>query len=243
MVRPNSSDVLNDLAPTGRLRAAINFGNPVLAQKAPDGAPRGVTVDLAGELARRTGLPLDLVPFDAAGKVFEAMKEGALDVAFIAFDPVRAVELEFTPSYVIIEGTYMVTLDSPLREVADFDRPGIRIAVGHGSAYHLYLERALKHATLVPAPTGGQAIAAFVADRLEAAANVRQPLVKYAAENPGYRVIGGRFMEIRQAMAVPKGRLAAAGYLGAFIEEQKASGFVAAALVRSGQDATVAPPA
>jgi polar amino acid transport system substrate-binding protein len=242
-VRPNSPEILKDLAPTGRLRAAINLGNPVLAQKAADGAPKGVTVDLARELAQRIGLPLDLVAFDAAGKVFDALKSGALDLAFIAIEPVRAAELEFTAPYVIIEGTYMVPLASSLREIADFDRPGIRIAVGRGSAYHLYLERTIRRATLVPAPTGGEAIATFVADKLEAAANVRQPLADYAAKNPGYRVIGSRFMEIRQAMAVPKGRLAAAGYLGAFIEEQKASGFVADALAKSGQDAAVAPPA
>lgn len=243
-VRPNSPEILKDLAPTGRLRVAINLGNPVLAQKGDDGAPKGVTVDLARELARRTGLPLDLVTFEAAGKAFDALKSAALDVAFIAIEPVRAAELEFTAPYVIIEGTYMVRVNSPLKTIAEFDRPGIRIAVGRGSAYHLFLERTIKHATLVPAPTGGQAIDMFVADNLEAAANVKQPLVKFAAANPGYRVIEGRFMEIRQAMAVPKGRTMAADYLRSFIEEQKASGFVADALARSGQDdAAVAPPA
>ncbi len=240
-MRPNSPDILKDLAPTGRLRFAINLGNPVLAQKGDNGAPKGVTIDLANELARRTGLPLDFVLFDAAGKVFNALKTGAWDVAFMAIEPVRAAELEFTAPYVIIEGTYMVRIDSPLMAIPEFDKPGLRIAVGRGSAYHLYLERTIKNATLVPAPTGGEAIAMFVADKLDAAANVKQPLVKYAAENPGYRVIDGRFMEIRQAIAVPRGRLAAAGYLSAFIEEQKASGFVADALARSGQEAAVAP--
>ncbi len=240
-MRPNSSDILQDLAPTGRLRVAINLGNSVLAQKGNGGAPKGVTVDLAHELARRTGLPLDLVTFDAAGKAFDAVKSGALDVAFIAIEPVRAAELEFTAPYVIIEGTYMVAQDSPLQKIEDFDKPGIRIAVGKGSAYHLYLDRTIKHATLVPAPTGGQAIAMFVTDKLEAAANVKQPLLKYVEGNPGFRVIPGRFMEIRQAMAVPKGRTLAADYLRSFIEELKASGFVADALKRSGQDAAVAP--
>jgi polar amino acid transport system substrate-binding protein len=242
-VQPNSPDILKNLAPTGRLRVAINLGNPVLVQKGADGAPKGVTIDLANELARRTGLPLDLVLFDAAGKVFDALKTGAWDVAFLAIEPVRAAELEFTAPYVIIEGTYMVREGSPLKAIADFDKPGIRVAVGRGSAYHLYLQRSIKHATLVAAPTGLEAIAQFVTDKLEAAANVKQPLVKYAAENPGFRVIDGRFMEIRQAIAVPKGRLAAVGYLAAFIEELKASGFVADALARSGQDAAVAPAA
>src|SRR2546430_8517176 len=87
-VRP---DVAKDVAPGGRLRAAINFGNPVLAQKDPStGEARGVSVDLARELGRRLGLPVDLVAYDAAGKVVEAVKTGAWDVAFLAVDPERA---------------------------------------------------------------------------------------------------------------------------------------------------------
>jgi polar amino acid transport system substrate-binding protein len=239
-VRPDSPEVLKDLAPTGRLRAAINLGNIVLAQRGDDGAPKGITVDLANELARRIGYPLDLVTFDAAGKAFEALKGGACDIGFIAIEPVRAAELEFTAPYVIIEGAYMVPTDSPLKSLAEVDKPGIRIAVGLGSAYDLFLSRTIKNATLVRAPTGPAALAMFLKDKLEVAANVRQPLVAYAKTNPDMRMIAGRFMEIRQAMAVPKGHVAAANYLRAFLEELKASGFVADALERSGQDAEVA---
>ena len=125
------ADALNDLAPTGKLRAAINLGNSVLAQKdAATGEPKGITPDLARELGRRLGVPVELVTFDAAGKVFDAVKTGAWDIAFIAIEPVRAAEIEFTAPYVIIEGTYMVPKDSPLKAIADVDRPGVRIAVG-----------------------------------------------------------------------------------------------------------------
>src|SRR5882724_11837791 len=111
-------EVLKDLAPTGKLRAAINLGNPVLAQGTAE-APGGVTVDLARELARRAGLPLEFVIFKSAGKVFESAGGGTWDVAFIAFEPVRARQLEFTPPYVLIEGTYMVLKGSPLQAVGD----------------------------------------------------------------------------------------------------------------------------
>lgn len=235
-------DVVSDLAPLGLLRAAINLGNPVLAQTAPDGTPAGITVDLAREFARRADLPIMLATFDGAAKAFAAVKDGALDVAFIAIEPARATELEFTAPYALIEGTYMVREGSPLREIADFDRPGIRIAVGNGSAYHLYLQRTIKHATLVPADTGTKALDMFLADGLEAAACVRQPLDSYAATHPGLRVLAGRFMEIRQAVAVAKGRVKAIAWLAGVVEDLKASGFVADALARSGQDAAVAPP-
>src|SRR5919108_4953195 len=230
-------DAVKELAPTGKLRAAINLGNSVLAQKDSSGELRGVSVDLARELAERAGVPLELVPFEAAGKVFEALKAGAWDIAFLAIEPVRAAEIDFTAPYVLIEGTYMVPKDSPLKAIADVDRPGVRIAVGRGSAYDLYLTRTIKHATLVRAQTGGgrAMIDLFLADKLEAAAGVKQPLVAYAKTDPTVRVMDGRFMEIQQAMGTPKGRDAAARTLRAFVEEMKASGFVAEALKRSNQ--------
>jgi polar amino acid transport system substrate-binding protein len=238
-----SPDVLKDLAPTGKLRAAINLGNMVLSQKDPaTGQPKGITPDLARELGRRLGVPVELVPFDAAGKVFEAVKTGALDVMFLAIEPVRANEIAFTAPYVLIEGVYMVPKDSKIASVAEVDRDGIRIGVSRNSAYDLYLTRTLKHATLV---RGDDGIALFVKDKLDAAGGVKQPLVAYAKTNPNVRILDGRFMEIRQAMGTPKGRGdAGARYLGTFVEEMKASGFVADALKRSNQpDAAVAPPA
>jgi polar amino acid transport system substrate-binding protein len=244
-------DVVKDLAPTGKLRAAINFGNSVLAQKDPaTGAPRGVTADLATELARRLGVPLEFVTYEAAGKVFEGVNAGVWDIGFVAIEPVRAAEIEFTAPYVLIEGTYMVRKDSPLKVIDDVDRAGTRIAVGKGSAYDLYLTRTIKNATIVRASTGGgrAMIDLFNADKLEVAAGVKQPLVAYARTDPNVRVMDGRFMVIQQAMGTPKarygGRTAAPNYLRGFVEEMKTSGFVADALKRSNQpDAAVAPPA
>jgi polar amino acid transport system substrate-binding protein len=236
-------DVLKDLAPTGKLRAAINFGNGVLAQKGTDGEPQGISADLSRELAKRLGVAVAFVTFEAAGKVFEAAKAGAWDVGFVAIEPVRAAEIEFSAPYVIIDGTYMVRKDSPLKEVTDVDKPGIRIAVGVGSAYDLYLTRTIKNATLVRAAVGGgrAMIEMFVNDKLDAAAGVRQPLEAYAKDHPEMRVMSGAFQQIQQAMGAPKGRTAGAKYLAGFVEEMKASGFVADALKRSGQVAQVAP--
>jgi len=229
-----------ELAPTGTLRVAINLGNAVLAQKDASGALTGVSVDLARELGRRLSVPVELVPFDAAGKVSEAFKTGALDVVFLAIEPARASEIAFTPPYVLIEGVYLVPQDSPLRSVAEVDREGVRIAVNKGSAYDLFLTRTLKYAQLVRADSG---VDTFMKDKLDAAAGVKQPLVEYARTHPEVRVMDGRFMEIQQAMGTAKGRDAGARYLREFIEEMKKSGFVADALKSSNQpDAAVAPP-
>jgi polar amino acid transport system substrate-binding protein len=236
--RPSSS-VVRELAPTGKLRAAINFGNPVLAQREPFG---GVSVDLARELARRLQVPLEFVTYDAAGRVTDDATKNAWDVAFVARDPQRAKDIDFTAAYVIIEGAYMVPAASPLRKNEDVDTPGVRIAVGRGSAYDLWLSRNIKHAAIVRAPTSPASIEMFAKERLEVAAGVKQPLVEYAAKHPEVRMLPGRFMVIEQAMAMPRGRPAAAKYLSDFVDEMKASGFVAIGLEKSGQkDAAVAP--
>lgn len=244
--QPVLPEILKDLAPQGTLRAAINFGNPVLAQKdAATGEPRGISVDLARELGRRLGVGVDLVLYDAAGKVADAARTGAWDIAFLAVDPGRAADIAFTAPYVVIEGTYLVPADSPLKTIDDVDREGIRVVVGNKSAYDLYLTRALKKAQLVRAPTSPAVIDVFKAEKFEVAAGVRQQLIEFAATRPEVRVMDGRFMVIEQAMGTPKGRgEAGAAYLRSFVEEMKASGFAAAALARSNQkDAAVAPPA
>ena len=238
-----SNEALQELAPQGVLRAAINLGNPVLAQRNAEGAEvSGVSVDLARELAKRLGVPLKMVLFDTAGKVFEAAQSNDWDVAFLALDPVRAKEILFTAPYVIIEGTYMVRDASPFHAIKDFDQPGMRIAVVKGAAYDLFLTRSLKHAELVRSDTSAGAIELFFEAGLEAVAGVKQPLIEFARTHSGLRVIEGKFTSIEQALGTPKGRPAAREFLQSYIEEMKHSGFIASALERNGQrGAGVAP--
>jgi polar amino acid transport system substrate-binding protein len=234
-----------ELAPTGKLRAAINFGNPILATRvAATGEPAGVSVDLSRELARRLGVPVELVTYTAAGRVVEGIKSKAWDVAFVAIDPARAVDMDYTEPYVVIEGAYLVPQGSPIRSNAEVDRKGVRVVVGAGSAYDLYLSREMKHAQILRAPTSPAVTDMMVAQSLEVAAGVRQQLEADAKRIPGLRLLDGRFMVINQAMATPKARAVGARYLAEFIEEMKASGFVANALTRHGiTGAGIAPPA
>ncbi len=232
-----------ELAPTGRLRAAINFGNPILALRDAAGQPSGVSVDLARELGRRLGVPVELVPFTSAGRVVEAVRDAKVDIAFVAIDPVRGADMLQTPPYVIIEGAYLVKNDSPIRRNEEVDRPGNRIVVGNGSAYDLYLTRELKAARLVKAPTSPAVTDMFLAQGVEVAAGVRQQLQADARRLPGLRLLDGRFMVIQQAMGLPRGRDNGARYVSAFVEEMKASGFVAAALKRHNIDGALVAPA
>jgi polar amino acid transport system substrate-binding protein len=236
---------VSELAPTGKLRAAINFGNPILAGKdASTGEARGVSVDLSRELARRLGVPLELVTYNAAGKVVDALRSGAWDVAYVAIDPVRANEISYSAAYVVIEGAYLVRQDSPIRGNAEVDRAGVRVAAATGSAYDLYLTRELKQAKIIRAATSPAVTDLFLAQGLEVAAGVKQQLEADAKRIPGLRLLEGRFMVINQAMGTPKGREAGVNYLRDFIEEMKSSGFVARSLARHGiEGAAVAPSA
>lgn len=232
------------LMPTGVLRASINLGNPILASwDAADNRARGVSVDLANELARRLGADLQPVVFDAAGKSVAAVTAEEADVGFFAVDPLRGEGLLFTAPYILIEGSYLVRGDSALQSNDEVDADGVRIMVGKGSAYDLYLTREVKRAAIVRANTSPAVVDEFIAQRVEVAAGVRQQLAADAARLPGLRLLPGRFMVIQQAMGLPRSRGSeAAKFLGDFVEEMKATGFVADAMARHGiEGAQVAP--
>ena len=233
-----------DLAPGGTLRAVINLGNPILAKiDAATGAPAGVSVDLARELARRLGVPTELVTVPSARQAVETLAAGRVDVGFFAIDPERGADTAFTGPYVQIEGSYLVRNDSPLRANDEVDRDGIRVSVALKSAYDLYLSRALRKAKLERVPTSPMVVDNFIANRLDVAAGVKQQLEMDAKRVGGVRLLPGRFMVINQAMGMRLGRAAGAKFLIAFVEEMKASGFVAEALRRHAiEGAVVAPP-
>jgi len=238
------SAAVSDLAPTGKLRAVINLGNPILANKDSAGQPIGVSVDLARELGKRLGVPVELVTVTSAGASVETLAKGQVDVGFFALDPARAATTAFTAAYVQIEGAYLVRNESALKSNDEVDREGTRVAVGNKSAYDLYLTREIKKAKLERAPTSPAVVDYFLANKLDVAAGVKQQLEMDAKRIGGLRLLPGRFMVINQAMGMARGKEAGAKYLAAYVEEMKASGFVAEALKRHRiEGAIVAPPA
>lgn len=228
-----------DLAPDGRVTAAINLGNPVLAQGAAE-RPSGSTVDIAREIAARLGADLDLVCFDAARHSFEALVSGSATIAFLAVEPARAREVIFTEPYLLIDGVYAVPDAAPHQTPADVDVDGVRIGVKEGSAYDLFLTRTLEHASIV---RGADGTTVFAEQRLEVAAGIRQPVTAYVNDNPGLPILDEPFMQIRQAVATKPGAHAdTTTWLDDVLDELATTGFVAAALHRSGQSESLAAP-
>lgn len=241
-----SDEVRQELAPRGTLRAALNYNNPLLATRdASTGELRGLAVDLSRELARRIGVPLEIIPVDAAGKITASAADNVWDIGFLAIDPRRANDIDFTAPHVELEGTYLVPAGSSLQRIEEVDREGVRVAVTSQSAYDLFLTRELKHAQIVRAINTPESFDVMLEQKLDAVAAVRTALVAAAKRIPGSRVLNGHFMTIPQAAGVPKGRPAAARYVREFIEEMKTSGFVASTLKKQGlgpDDAIVAAP-
>lgn len=234
-----------DLAPTGTLRAAINYGNFILATKdRATGESRGVAIDLARDLARRLAVPLEIVAYDSVAVMGDAAPTGVWDVAFLGSDPKREALMGFTPAYLEIEATYLVPGASPLRTAADVDRDGVRVAAPARANYELFLSRTLKHARLVSAAGNDAAFELLRTGQVEALAGLTQALHDRLPQLPGSRLVEGRFMGVQQSIALPRGRDAGLAYLRRVVEEAKASGLVARAIERTGaRGVSVAPPA
>jgi polar amino acid transport system substrate-binding protein len=232
------------LAPTGTLHVGLNMSNFLLtATDSATGKPKGIAADLGNELGKRLGVPVELVPFPTPGAVADAAKSGKWDVAFIGAEPQRAREIDFTAAYVEIEATYLVPAGSPIKSIAEVDRPGIRIAISARSAYDLWLERNLKHAELVR-ERGDDVMKRFVSDKLDAMAGLRPGLMKNQPQVPGSRILDGNFTTVQQAAGAPTGRPAGAKYLREFIEDVKATGLVAKLIEKNNvKGLTVAPKA
>ena len=234
MAEPSAA-ARSELAPTGTLRVGINMGNFLLTAKDPKtGEPCGIAVDLGRELGRRLGVPVEILPYPSPGDLAGAAKSGVWDVGFLGAEPQRANEIDFTAAYVEIEATYLVPPGSPLKTIADVDRPGVRIAISAKSAYDLFLTRTLKNAQLIRETGADNVFKRFVDDKLEALASLKPRLVIDHDHLPGSRILDGRFTAVQQAAGTPKGRSAGAQYLREFIEDIKASGLVARTIEKNG---------
>jgi polar amino acid transport system substrate-binding protein len=242
---PVSAALRAELAPTGVLRAGINLSNFLLVSARDEaGGPAGVSPDLARHIADELGVPLRLVPYPRPGELADDATRDAWDIGLIGAEPQRAAEIAFTPAYAEIEATYLVPPGSPLARIEAVDAPGVRIAVAARAAYDLWLERNIRHASLLRAPSLDASFTLFLEERCDALAGLRPKLIEEAAKLPGARILEGRFMAVQQAVGTPRGREAGAAWLHEVVERAKASGLVASLIAKHGVSGlSEAPPA
>ena len=240
-----TSDVKAELAPSGVLRAGINMSNFLLVTgKTASGDPAGVSPDMAAEVARRLGVSLKLIPFKSPGELADQAEKDVWDIGNIGAEPQRAAIISFTAAYCEIESTYLVPAGSPIKTIADVDKPGVRISVTGRSAYGLWLENNIKHATLVRTDTLDASFDKFVAEKLDVLAGLKPKLIDDVKKLPGARILDGKFSAVQQAIGTPKKNVKAAKWLAEFVEEAKASGFVQSLIDKHNvKGLSVAPPA
>jgi polar amino acid transport system substrate-binding protein len=238
-------DVIAELTPTGVLRAGINMSNFLLVTgKTPSGDPVGVSPDMAAEVAKRLGVPLKLIPFKSPGELGDQAENNIWDIGNIGAEPQRAKTIAFTAAYCEIEATYLVPPGSPINSIADVDKPGVRISVTGRSAYGLWLENNIKHATLMRTDTLDSSFEQFVSQKLDVLAGLRPRLIDDVKKLPGARILDGQFSAVQQAIGTPKKNVKAAKWLAAFVEEAKASGLVKSFIEKHNvKGLSVAPPA
>jgi polar amino acid transport system substrate-binding protein len=240
-----SSHVRAQLAPHGVLRAGINMSNFLLVTgRSSDGDPDGVSPSMARAIAERLGVPIKLVPFPKPGDLADQVGNDMWDIGLIGAEPQRAEKIAFTAAYAEIEATYLVPQNSPIHRVEDVDKPGVRIAVTARSAYGLWLDRNIKHATLIRTDSLDAALERFTADKLEALSGLRPRLISDVQTMPGARILEGQFSAVQQAVGTARANGEAASWLRGFVEEAKASGLVAKFIEQHKVNGlSVAPPA
>jgi len=237
--------IVAQLAPHGMLRAGINMSNFLLVTgRTPAGDPEGVSPSMAAAIAERLGVPVKYIPFPKPGELADQAGKDVWDIGNIGAEPARAEKIAFTAAYCEIEATYLVPAGSPIKSIADVDKPGVRIAVTARSAYDLWLERNIKHATLVRSDSLDGALDQFIAEKFEALAGLRPRLITDVTKLPGAVILDGQFAAVQQAVGTSKANTEAAAFLSAFVEEAKASGLVAKFIAQHKvQGLSVAPPA
>ena len=236
-------DAKQELAPAGKLRVGLNYGNFLLVLKDnPDGSPRGIAPDLGRELGKRLGVPVEFVKFAQAGQLADGVRDGKCEVGFLGAEPQRANEIAFTKAYLEIPVTFLVPAGSKIRSIADVDHEGVRISVSARSAYDLYLSRTLKHAKLERTEGIDASYELFVKNKLDVLAGLKPRLVSDAEKLPGSRVLDGQVTGVQQAVGVSKRHESAAKFTREFVDEIKRSGLVAKTIEKHGvKGVTVAP--
>jgi len=232
------------LAPTGKLRVAFLSAVIYGMKDSATGELKGMAVDLGKDLARRVGVPFDPVVYTGNPALIAGAKSGEWDVALTGIVPERAAVMDFSAPYMELEQGYLVRAGVAIATASDVDKAGVRIGVAEKSGADLYLSRTLKNATLVRVKNFVElyALGSAKAADVHVIATGKPGLFATAAKAPGSRVLDGRIFVEPIGMGVPKGRAAAAVYVGKFVEEAKAEGLVKSAIERAGLRGVVVAP-
>jgi len=227
------------------IRAAYLATNPAQAMKDPaTGEARGVVPDLVRELERTRGVKVTLIGKPNPQGVIDAVRNGEAEIGFVAYNPERAGPVEFTKPYLLVNQTFIVKSDSPIKSIADIDRQGRKLGATRADSIALYLGRTLKQGQLIELDdTARDTIERLLRDgAIDAYGSNRQRLTDWTKDAKGVRLLSDDLYGVEQAIIVPGGRRDALDAANQFIDEVRRSGFLKTSIERSGVvGITVAP--
>ncbi|HEV2202768.1 MAG TPA: transporter substrate-binding domain-containing protein [Bryobacteraceae bacterium] len=235
------------LAPTGTLRAAFLGDNPALGRVDPKtGTVTGPVADFVKELARRLGVAYTLYPATGTPEIIGRLNAQTADLGFFAYNAKRAMDVDFTPAWLLMPNSYIVRADSPIQKVADADRAGVRIAAVKNDTQDVYLSANLKNTRVdpIPAMPEPEEIEKLLTEgKLDAFAANRQRLFGFAARYPNLRVVADDYFVAGQAVAVAKGNATRLEALDKLLDEVLATSVVKDSIERAGlHGVNAAPP-
>lgn len=235
-----------ELIPSGTLRATFISTNPVQAKTDPaTGEVKGPAADLTRELGRRLGVAVEVKGAQGVNGVLASVRDGQADIGFLAYDTVRAKEVDYSQTYALAQNTYLVLDSSPLKSITEIDRQDVRVGVTEGDTADLVLTRTLKNAQLWRNKGGDMdaALRALQAREIAAYATNRQRLHELSQRQAGLRLLPQNFYGVEQSIIVKKGNTQLLQQIESFLDEARRSGFIASAIARSGiVGLDVAPP-
>ena len=228
----------SQLAPTGTLRIVFLGGNPVQGRvDAKTGEASGTVPDLARELARRLAVPVSIVSAPNAGGVIAALNSGTADIGFLAYDEMRARDVDFGPPFLVMANSYLVKATSPIKASGDVDRAGITVAAVKGQTQEHFVSSTMKRATvrvLDVMPAQADVDMLLTSGAVDAFAINRQRALEAEAASAGrLRALPDSFLDVDQCVVVAKGKAASLGTIEQFLAELRTSGFIKQSIDRA----------
>jgi polar amino acid transport system substrate-binding protein len=251
VAKPDAQTV-STLAPTGTLRIGVYKGSPSSLVTDASGKPAGVAHDVGQVMAARLGVPAQVVVFDRVAQVLAALKSGQVDMTFTNASPARQREFAFTPPLLSLELGYLVANNSPIQNLSDVDKTGIRIGVSQGSSSQATLGGLFKEATIVAFDNLALARQGLIKsnhslrydiDGFATNKGILYELLDDLNKTGQFKILDGRWGLEHMAMAIPLERGMqnpnALTFVSSLGRELKASGELAQMAERAGLRGTV----
>ena len=215
----------------GKLTMSTNASFPPYEMVADDGSFEGIDIEVAGAIAQKLGLELqvDDMGFDAA---LQAAQTGKSDMvmAGVTVTEERQAVMDFSNSYANGVQVVIVKEGSPIQTVDDLANANM-IGCQMGTTGYIYCSDTPENGGfgedhVTPYDDGAAAVQALMNGQIDAVVIDNMPAQEYVAANPGLKILDGEFTNEDYAIGVAKGNTALLDAINGALEELTADGTI-----------------